>query len=420
MLYTTSVGLCWWVTCSDSGVDPRLFILCGSASGMSTNGATPHTRFDKVRVLASKDVVYGRPQYVFHQVQDGSASGGVAASPWAPTPLSSGDDGQHLVVFRARDTRRIGSTQEGHGTSGTVMVQDAFDREGRLRVRPEQDALGPGAARSVRAYPCAEHDGSIFVYWGAADSGSGALRFADGFDVGDGVPVPVSTCGLPSLSERLAQASRSMVQDQLHNAAHLRSPTRTSTARLALADVHSSPPPSGASRPANRPPRAATTSPGSRSPTYTSRVAFLDSNVEIGLASERRGSPGRAHSALAAAAGSLEPAEQELRRGPGERAVRSARLSRAVAARLGTPARTMPLVDRVLGSPRAAAPLAVPLASPAGRNVLFSRQVGRPSPLTSLPLKLQFSRAVAAAGATGASSRSVGWSGGPLACPPWR
>jgi hypothetical protein len=119
---------------------------------MQGSGDRPqvHGQFDKVRLLASKDVVYGKPQFVMHQVQQDDAG---ATASWANTPLLSGDKGQHLVVFRARDTRHIGASQQGYGTSGTVMVQDAFDRAGKLRTRPEKDALDAGAAGSVRGYP---------------------------------------------------------------------------------------------------------------------------------------------------------------------------------------------------------------------------------------------------------------------------
>jgi hypothetical protein len=308
-----------------------------------------HGQFDKVRLLASRDVIYGKPQFVMHQVQEGHGAGTL---PWANTPLLSRDKGQHLVVFRSRDTRHIGASQQGYGISGHVMVQDAFDREGRLRTRPEKDALDAGAAGSVRGYPCAEHDGAVYVYWGQDDD---ALRVADGMRAGDGVNVPVKKTR-PSLSGRLADASKTLVSDQMRHLAqtdHSSSPHRPHAQSLALSDLHLPPLP-----PAASPARHHAHSPA-------------------------RASPAPAH-ASTGAHGAHPSSSSPATRHP----VTVERLSRAVARRLGTPSRTLPLVARTLGFERGAAHEyredledeedhagVARLGTPAGRRTLLSRQV---------------------------------------------
>ena len=77
--------------------------------------------YDKVRVLRSADVQYGRLQYFQHVVQGPDTD--PSAPPYAHNPFRSGENVQHLVAFRSRDTRPLGISHPDFGYSGRVFIQ---------------------------------------------------------------------------------------------------------------------------------------------------------------------------------------------------------------------------------------------------------------------------------------------------------
>jgi hypothetical protein len=156
--------------------------------------------YDKVRVLRSEDVRYGRPQYFQHVVQDkNSADQGLP--PFAHNPFRSGEGVQHLVAVRSRDPKPLGISHPDYGYSGRVFIQEAFDKKGRLRLRPgsETAACGPPA----QAVPSDEDGGSIFLHLGGAE---GQSKVADAVEIVRGVPMPYSKVR-PNLSARLSKAA---------------------------------------------------------------------------------------------------------------------------------------------------------------------------------------------------------------------
>ena len=154
-------------------------------------------RYDKVRVLRSADVQYGRPQYFQHLVRDESADGN--EPPFAHNPFRSGERVQHLVALRSRDPKPLGVSHPEYGYSGRVFIQEAFDKKGRLRLKPGEEVgvAGPPA----QAFPSDETDGHIFLHIGGRGD-----KVADSVEFVRGVPVAFSK-SRPALSSRLSKAA---------------------------------------------------------------------------------------------------------------------------------------------------------------------------------------------------------------------
>jgi hypothetical protein len=155
--------------------------------------------YDKVRVLRSEDVQYGRPQYFQHVLQGGTEG---AALPYAHNPFRSGENVQHLVAVRSRDPKPLGISHPDYGYSGRVFIQEAFDKKGRLRSRPGEETANSGPP--AQAVPSDEDGGSIFLHLGGAERGQS--KVADAVEIVRGVSMPYSKAR-PSLSARLSKAA---------------------------------------------------------------------------------------------------------------------------------------------------------------------------------------------------------------------
>jgi CRP-like cAMP-binding protein len=154
--------------------------------------------YDRVRVLRSSDVQYGRPVYFQHVLQDSEAR---AAPPYAHNPFRSGENVQHFVAVRSRDPKPLGISHPEYGFQGRVFVQEAFDKKGRLRLRPGEEVSlsGPPA----QAVPSEEAGGNIFLHLGGRE---GERRVAEGVEIVRGVPTAYSKAR-PTLSARLVKAA---------------------------------------------------------------------------------------------------------------------------------------------------------------------------------------------------------------------
>jgi len=173
---------------------PRAGRYSGDSAGYS--GASEQ-KFDKVRVLRTEDVKYGRPQYFQHVVLDS----GPDALPYAHNPFRSGENTQHLVAFRSKDTKVLGISHPEYGYSGRVFVQEAFDKKGRLRKFPGEEIAQSGPV--AQAVPSDESNGSIFLHIGGH---KGESKVADSVEIVRGVPTAFSKAR-PHLSERLSKAA---------------------------------------------------------------------------------------------------------------------------------------------------------------------------------------------------------------------
>lgn len=108
---------------------------------------------DKLRILRSTDVRHGFPQYFVHQakLEEKSSASATHAGPYAMSPDASRKYSQHLLVIRGQDTRVVGRTDPEYGTTGNVYVQDAFDRDGKLRIASDASILNqPGQCQDVQ------------------------------------------------------------------------------------------------------------------------------------------------------------------------------------------------------------------------------------------------------------------------------
>ena len=196
--------------------------------------------YDKVRVLRSEDVPHGRAVFFQHVMQNQDR-------PFSTTPLRSGADTQHLVALRSRDPKPLRASHPSHGISGRVMIQEAFDNKGRLRVRPGAEVAQPGPP--ARSWPAEEIDGNIFLHLGGR---AGEMKIADSIEIVGGVPVAYSR-QRPSLSHRLTQASAVDLEQKMQGAS---SSKRTPAAGRKRDSARSAPPGNGADfeleRPAER------------------------------------------------------------------------------------------------------------------------------------------------------------------------
>ena len=155
--------------------------------------------YDRVRVLRSADVQYGRPVYFQHVVQDSEAAR--AAPPYAHNPFRSGENVQHFVAVRSRDPKPLGISHPEFGFQGRVFVQEAFDKKGRLRLLPGEEVARSGPP--AQAVPSDEAGGNIFLHLGGRE---GEHKVADAVEIVRGVPTPYSKAR-PTLSARLAKAA---------------------------------------------------------------------------------------------------------------------------------------------------------------------------------------------------------------------
>ena len=106
-----------------------------------------------IPILKSEDVKYGQPQYFVKQ--DGDTSTQEADRIGLPP--------RHAVLFRSKDPKPLPKSDPRYGLSGTIHLQDAFDRTGHLRHGTcEMAESHPGHCDKLRGWPVEERGGLIY------------------------------------------------------------------------------------------------------------------------------------------------------------------------------------------------------------------------------------------------------------------